>query len=105
MATAFESWMVTEHHNRGYPSHLLGDTFRVAVWAAGTVAVVSGFLAEAAVQRAGLLAPFQLAIGVSSGSLPSSVSIVNSSNLAQDQFQALATPCDCLAVLHCCVIT
>ena len=57
--------MVTEHHNRGYPSHLMGDTFRMTVWALGAVAVVSGFLAEAAVQRKGLLAPFELAIGVS----------------------------------------
>lgn len=70
MATAFESWMVTEHHNRGYPSHLLGDTFRVAVWTAGTVAVVSGFLAEVAVQCAGLLAPSGLAMGVRSSPLP-----------------------------------
>ncbi|CAM9613060.1 unnamed protein product [Ascophyllum nodosum] len=65
IATAFEAWMVTEHHNRGYPSHLMGDTFRMTVWALGAVAVVSGFLAEAAVQRKGLLAPFELAIGVS----------------------------------------
>lgn len=64
LATAFESWMVTEHHSRGYPSHMLADTFRMATWGAGLAAVASGFMAAASVERMGLLAPFNLAIGV-----------------------------------------
>lgn len=64
LATAFESWMVTEHHSRGYPSHLLADTFRMATWGIGLATIVSGFAAEASVKGMGLLAPFNLAIGV-----------------------------------------
>ncbi len=64
LATAFESWMVTEHHSRGYPSYLLADTFRMATWGIGLVTIVSGFAAEASVKGMGLLAPFNLAIGV-----------------------------------------
>jgi len=69
LATAFESWMVTEHHSRGYPSHLLAATFRMATWGIGLATIVSGFAAEASVKGMGLLAPFNLAIGVSFCSL------------------------------------
>lgn len=64
LATAFESWMVTEHHSRGYPSHLMADTFRMATWGTGLAAIASGFVADASVKGMGLLAPFNLAIGV-----------------------------------------
>ncbi|CAM9182436.1 unnamed protein product, partial [Ectocarpus fasciculatus] len=67
LATAFESWMITEHRSRGYPSYLLADTFRIATWGIGLVTIASGFLAEASVQSMGmgLLGPFNVAIGVS----------------------------------------
>lgn len=65
LVTAFESWMVTEHHSRGYPSHFLADTFRMATWGTGLVAIASGFLGDASVKGMGDLAPFNLAIGVS----------------------------------------
>lgn len=65
LATAFESWMVTEHHSQGYPSHLLADTFRMATWGIGLATIASGFAAEASVKGMGLLGPFNLAIGVS----------------------------------------
>lgn len=65
LATAFESWMVTEHHSRGYPSHSLADTFRMATWGIGIATIASGFVADVAVKRTGILGPFDVAIGVS----------------------------------------
>lgn len=56
--------MVAEHHNRGHPSHFLADTFRMATWGTGLAAIASGFLGDASVKGMGLLAPFNLAIGV-----------------------------------------
>ncbi|CAN0465831.1 unnamed protein product, partial [Ectocarpus sp. 8 AP-2014] len=67
LATAFESWMITEHRSRGYPSYLLADTFRMATWGIGLATIASGFLADASVRSMGmgLLGPFNIAIGVS----------------------------------------
>eukprot|EP00903_Cladosiphon_okamuranus_P019296 g17737.t1 len=65
LVTAFESWMVTAHHSRGFPSHFLADTFRMATWGTGLAAIASGFLGDVSVKGMGLLAPFNLAIGVS----------------------------------------
>lgn len=56
--------MVTEHHKREYPVHLLSDTFRMATWGVGMATIASGLMAEAAVKRMGILAPFNLAIVV-----------------------------------------
>lgn len=64
LATAFESWMVTEHHIRGFPSHLVGDTFRMSMWAIGAATIASGFAADGSVKVMGLVGPFNLAIGV-----------------------------------------
>ncbi|CAM9725338.1 unnamed protein product [Ectocarpus sp. 4 AP-2014] len=71
LATAFESWMITEHRSRGYPSYLLADTFRMATWGVGLATIASGFLADASVRSMGmgLLGPFNVAIGVSLVSL------------------------------------
>lgn len=66
LATAFESWMVTEHHSQRYPSHLLADTFRMATWGIGLATIASGFVAEASVKGMDILAPFNVAIGVRS---------------------------------------
>eukprot|EP00904_Undaria_pinnatifida_P006550 jgi/Undpi1/3024/HiC_scaffold_14.g06401.m1 len=55
--------MVTEHHGREYPSHLLADTFRMATWGIGLATIASGFAAEASVKGMNILAPFNVAIG------------------------------------------
>ncbi|CAM9988137.1 unnamed protein product [Ectocarpus sp. 6 AP-2014] len=79
LATAFESWMITEHRSRGYPSCLLADTFRMATWGIGLATIASGFLADYSVRSMGmgLLGPFNIAIGVSLISLVLIVSLWN----------------------------
>lgn len=57
--------MITEHHIRGYPSHLLADTFRFVTWGMGLTSVASGFVGDLAVRRFGSMAPFNVAIVVS----------------------------------------
>lgn len=43
--SAFESWMVYEHHARGFPEPLLATTFAQAQLGNGVVAIVSGLVA------------------------------------------------------------
>eukprot|EP00936_MAST-01D_sp_MAST-1D-sp1_P002491 g2491.t1 len=62
--TAFESWMVTEHRRRGFPESLLEDTFGLATFGNGIMAVVAGVLAQIASDFLGEIGPFQLAIAL-----------------------------------------
>ena len=52
--TAFESWMVSEHRRRGFPEEWLTSTFGIASWGNGFVAIIAGFMAQAAAGMRGL---------------------------------------------------
>lgn len=60
--TSFESWMVSEHRSRGFPEHLLTNTFSKATLGNGIVAILAGFVAQAAAMCCGYAAPFLVAI-------------------------------------------
>lgn len=62
MATAFESWMVTEHRKRKYPNELLSQTFGLGQVINGVVAIIAGLVADLAVARYGNVGPFRLAV-------------------------------------------
>jgi MFS transporter, MFS domain-containing protein family, molybdate-anion transporter len=60
--SVFESWMVCEHHKQGFDVALLGDTFAMATFGNGLVAVVAGLVANKAAESYGYVAPFIVAI-------------------------------------------
>lgn len=60
--TAFESWMVAEHHARGFPEALLTGTFSRATLGNGVVAVLAGIVAQFAASNFGYAAPFLVAV-------------------------------------------
>eukprot|EP01065_Artemidia_motanka_P013178 TRINITY_DN17269_c0_g1_i1.p1 TRINITY_DN17269_c0_g1~~TRINITY_DN17269_c0_g1_i1.p1 ORF type:complete len:405 (+),score=105.58 TRINITY_DN17269_c0_g1_i1:39-1253(+) len=62
LSTCFESWMVSEHHARAYPPHLLKGTFGSAVQLTGFTAVLAGLSASFVADRHGYAAPFVLAL-------------------------------------------
>eukprot|EP01061_Rhynchopus_euleeides_P002052 TRINITY_DN11563_c0_g1_i1.p1 TRINITY_DN11563_c0_g1~~TRINITY_DN11563_c0_g1_i1.p1 ORF type:complete len:458 (+),score=180.60 TRINITY_DN11563_c0_g1_i1:176-1549(+) len=62
--SAFESWMISEHNKRGFDSNMMGGTFSMMIQRNGIIAIVSGFLAQAAVTLYGghPVAPFDLSL-------------------------------------------
>ena len=44
--SAFESWMVSQHRKHQFPEQLLADTFSIASWGNGIVAIIAGILAQ-----------------------------------------------------------
>ena len=62
--TAFESWMVSEHRNRGFPEEWLASTFGLAAFGNGCVAVVAGVVAQISCDLFGDIGPFRLAIAL-----------------------------------------
>lgn len=44
--STFESWMVSEHRKRGFSEDLLANTFGIASWSNGVVAICAGFVAQ-----------------------------------------------------------
>lgn len=60
--SAFESWMVCEHRKRGYPDHLLPQTFAYQQLGNGIVAVLAGVVAQAAASQYGSVAPFMVCL-------------------------------------------
>ena len=62
LSTTFESWMVSEHLSRGYPQHLLTNTFAWATQLNGIMAVAAGISASTVADLYGYAAPFVLAI-------------------------------------------
>jgi len=60
--SAFESWMVCEHHKQGFDSSLLGETFSYATFGNGVVAVLAGLVANFAADTYGFVAPFVIAL-------------------------------------------
>ncbi|RIA89476.1 hypothetical protein C1645_772235 [Glomus cerebriforme] len=61
--SVFESWMVSEHYSRGFHSSLLSDTFSLATYGNGLVAIFSGLLANWLAEHFGVTSPFLAAIG------------------------------------------
>jgi MFS family permease len=60
--SAFETWMVCEHHKQGFDSNLLGTTFSYATFGNGLIAVLAGLVANTAAKMFGFVAPFVLAL-------------------------------------------
>lgn len=60
--SVFESWMVCEHFKQGFDGSLLGDTFSLATFGNGLVAVGAGLVANTAAESYGFVAPFIVAI-------------------------------------------
>lgn len=60
--SVFETWMVCEHHKQGFDGNLLGDTFAMATFGNGLVAVIAGLVANTAAESYGFVAPFVVAI-------------------------------------------
>lgn len=60
--SAFESWMVCEHHKQGFDSALLGETFSYATFGNGLAAVLAGLVANFAADTYGFVAPFVIAL-------------------------------------------
>ncbi|CAB4492193.1 DUF791-domain-containing protein [Rhizophagus irregularis] len=61
--SVFESWMVSEHFSRGFHSSLLSETFSMATYGNGLVAIFSGLLANWLAEHFGITSPFLAAIG------------------------------------------
>ena len=62
--SAFESWMVTEHRNKGFPEEWLASTHGLASTGNGLVAVLAGVLAQLSADAFGDIGPFRLAIAL-----------------------------------------
>ena len=60
--SAFESWMVHEHHAKSYPEEWLGLTFSLATSGNGAVAIASGVAASLVRDQFGPVAPFDLSL-------------------------------------------
>lgn len=56
--SAFESWLIHEHHKRGFESSLLGNIFSHAVVGNSVVAITSGLMAQKVADYFGYVAPF-----------------------------------------------
>eukprot|EP00041_Stephanoeca_diplocostata_P017439 m.351343 g.351343 ORF g.351343 m.351343 type:complete len:430 (-) comp20698_c0_seq4:187-1476(-) len=60
--SVFEAWMVSEHQSQGFDEALLSDTFGLAYFGNGLVAIAAGVVAEGAAGSQGYVAPFGIAI-------------------------------------------
>eukprot|EP01116_Phalansterium_solitarium_P013196 TRINITY_DN3036_c0_g1_i2.p1 TRINITY_DN3036_c0_g1~~TRINITY_DN3036_c0_g1_i2.p1 ORF type:complete len:255 (-),score=109.50 TRINITY_DN3036_c0_g1_i2:107-871(-) len=62
--SSFESWMVAEHKSRGFASSLLSETFSLATFGNGIVAIVAGLVASFVADSFGYVAPFMVSLGL-----------------------------------------
>ncbi|XP_033744845.1 molybdate-anion transporter-like isoform X1 [Pecten maximus] len=62
--SAFESWMVYEHHKRGFSQDSLGNLFSHAVLGNSVVAIFAGLIAQFFADRFGFVAPFDVSLTV-----------------------------------------
>lgn len=62
--SAFESWMVYEHHKRGFEAESLGTVFSHAVLGNSLVAILAGLVAQFFADRFGFVAPFDVSLTV-----------------------------------------
>jgi MFS family permease len=61
--SSFESWMISEHTSSGYSPSLLGDTFSLATFGNGIVAIGAGLIASWVADVFGYVAPFMVSLG------------------------------------------
>jgi hypothetical protein len=59
--SVFEAWMVSTHKKLGFEAAWMDDTFAWGTFLNGFVAIVSGIIANVAVDHFGLIAPFMIA--------------------------------------------
>ncbi|KAI9338822.1 hypothetical protein BDR26DRAFT_803484 [Obelidium mucronatum] len=62
LLSIFEAWMVSEHFSRGFNDTELSGTFAMATFTNGLIAILSGIIANSAVDSWGLVSPFIIAI-------------------------------------------
>ena len=62
--SAFESWVVCEHHARGFGEDLLSSLFAHATLGNSVVAILAGVVAQGFADAYGFVAPFDVAIVV-----------------------------------------
>jgi MFS family permease len=62
--SAFESWMVSEHHSRGYATSWLSQTFAYYTLGNGVGAIGAGLVASYVADLYGYVAPFMVALGI-----------------------------------------
>lgn len=62
--SAFESWMVYEHHKRGFDQEALGNIFSNAVLGNSLVAILAGLVAQTFADNFGFVAPFDVSLTV-----------------------------------------
>ncbi|RUS71434.1 hypothetical protein EGW08_020804 [Elysia chlorotica] len=60
--SAFESWLVFEHHKRGFDSNLLGNIFSLGVLGNSMVAIGAGLVAQKFADTFGFVAPFDVSL-------------------------------------------
>jgi len=60
--SVFESWMISTYNAQGLPEDGMHQTFAWATFINGTVAILSGFLANGLVSAFGLTSPFMFAV-------------------------------------------
>lgn len=62
--SAFESWMIYEHHKRGFDQESLGNIFSNAVLGNSLVAILAGLVAQTFADNFGFVAPFDVSLAV-----------------------------------------
>jgi len=62
--SAFESWMTTEHRNKGFPEEWLTRTYSEASIGNGAMAILAGIVAQILEDNFGQIGPFQGAIAL-----------------------------------------
>jgi MFS family permease len=62
--SAFESWMLSEHMARKFPAELISQTFTLATFGNGIVAIAAGLIATVAAEKSslGYVGPFVMAL-------------------------------------------
>jgi len=60
--STFESWMISEHNSRRFPPELISDTFALATFGNGIVAIAAGLMSSFAADSYGFVSPFMIAL-------------------------------------------
>lgn len=60
--SSFESWMIAEHNSKKFPPELISNTFSLATFGNGVVAILSGLSASFVADRFGFVAPFMVSL-------------------------------------------
>jgi len=65
--TAFESWMVSSHREKGFKEEWLAETFSMCSVGNGVVAILAGLISQVMADWMGDIGPFRLAVALSFG--------------------------------------